>query len=69
MDIAPGLVRWLVDGELRRELRTPHAPHDLPLHLVVQAGVNPTIREDWHDDLEWEQTILFRPLRTPGSRS
>jgi len=41
-------------------------PHDLPLHLVVQAGVNPAIREDWHDDLEWEQTILFRPLRAPG---
>ena len=66
VDVAPGLIRWLVDGRLRRELRTPHTPHDLPLHLVVQAGVNPAIREDWHDDLEWEQTILFRPLRAPG---
>jgi len=69
VDVAPGLIRWLVDGRLRRELNTPHTPHDLPLHLVVQAGVNPAIREDWHDDLEWEQTILFRPLRTPGARA
>ena len=65
VDIDPGHVRWFVDGRLRRELHTPHAPHDVPVHLVVQAGVNPAIRDDWHDDFEWEQNILFRPLRAP----
>ncbi|MDO4645666.1 MAG: glycoside hydrolase family 16 protein [Propionibacteriaceae bacterium] len=59
-------VRWLVDGRLRRELVADHAPHDVPMHFVVQCGVNPAIHEDWHDDLEWEQTILFRPLTAPG---
>ena len=48
-----------------RTLETPHAPIDTPVHMVVQAGVNPAIRDDWHDNFEWEQTILFRPLRAP----
>lgn len=65
VDIDPGQVRWFVDGRLRRELHTPHAPHKVPVHLTIHAGVNPAILDDWHDNFEWEQTILFRPLRMP----
>lgn len=65
VDIAPGRVRWSVDGNLRRELYTPHAPVDVPVHMVVQAGVNPAIAEDWHPDFEWEHTIYFRPVQAP----
>ena len=69
VDIDPGQVRWFVDGRLRRELHTPHAPHKVPVHLTIHAGVNSAILDDWHDNLEWEQTILFRPLRMCGESS
>ena len=65
VEVLPGRIRWFVDGRTVRTLETPHAPIDIPTHLVVQAGVNPAIRDDWHDNFEWEQTILFRPLRAP----
>ena len=65
VDIDPGHVRWFVDGRLRRELHTPHAPYKIPVHLTIHAGVNPAIQDDWHDNFDWEQTILFRPLRMP----
>ena len=32
---------------------------------TIPAAVNPAIRDDWHDNLEWEHTILLRPLRAP----
>ena len=65
VEVLPGRIRWAVDGRTVRTLDTPHAPIDTPVHLVVQAGVNPAIRDDWHDNLEWEHTILLRPLRAP----
>lgn len=65
VEILPGRVRWFVDGTVVRTLDTPHAPHDTPVHMVVQAGVNPAIMSDWHDAFDWEQTILLRPLRAP----
>lgn len=68
IEVLPGRVRWSIDGVPVRDLETPHSPIDVPVHLTVQAGVNPAIQEDWHDDFEWEQTILFTPLRAPGGR-
>lgn len=66
VEVTPTSVLWYVDGKLRRTLMTDHAPHGTPVHMVVQAGVNRAILEDWHPDLEWEQTIWFRPLVAPG---
>jgi gp32 len=57
---------WSVDGTVVRELESPHVPHDVPTHLVVQAGVNPAIMGDWHENFWWEQEILFRPVSAPG---
>lgn len=65
VEVLPGRIRWAVDGRTVRTLETSHAPIDTPVHMVVQAGVNPAIQDDWHDNFEWEQAILFRPLRAP----
>ena len=65
VDVQPGRVRWWVDGRLVRDLRTPHAPYDVPVHMVVQGGVHASILDDWHPDMEWEQRIIIRPLRAP----
>ena len=65
VEVLPGRIRWFVDGRTVRTLETHHAPIDTPVHMVVQAGVSPAIRGDWHDNFEWEQAILFRPLRAP----
>ncbi|MDO5082267.1 hypothetical protein EII34_14010 [Arachnia propionica] len=66
VEVGETTVCWYLDGTLQRRLETPHAPHTTRVHMVVQAGVHRSILDDWHPDLEWEQTILLRPLRAPG---
>lgn len=66
LEVDAGKITWSVDGTVVRELESPHVPHDVPVHLVVQAGVNPSIMDDWHENLWWEQEILFRPVSAPG---
>ncbi|MDO5067114.1 MAG: family 16 glycosylhydrolase [Propionibacteriaceae bacterium] len=66
VEVTETTVRWYIDGTLCRTLETPQAPHATRVHMVVQAGVHPSFLDDWHPDLEWEQTIRFRPLRAPG---
>ncbi|RRD51394.1 glycoside hydrolase family 16 protein [Arachnia propionica] len=65
VEVLPDAVRWSIDGALVRELRTEHSPYTVPVHMVVQAGVNRAFLRDWHPDIEWEERILFRPLRAP----
>ncbi|MDO5091839.1 MAG: glycoside hydrolase family 16 protein [Propionibacteriaceae bacterium] len=65
VEVQPGRVRWSIDGRTVRTLHTPHAPHDVPVHMVVQAGVNRAFLQDWHPNIEWEERILIRPLRAP----
>lgn len=66
LEIDEHRVIWSVDGSVVREVESPYVPHDVPVHLVVQAGVNPDIMDDWHENFEWEQVILFRPVSAPG---
>ena len=66
LEIDENRVVWSVDGKVVRELESPHVPHDVPAHLVVQAGVNPAIMDDWNENFWWEQDILFRPVSAPG---
>ena len=66
LEVEAGKITWSVDGTVVRELESPHVPHDTPTHLVVQAGVNPAIMDDWHENFWWEQEILFRPVSAPG---
>lgn len=65
VEVSETAVDWYIDGVLQRRLETPHSPHTTFVHMVVQAGVHREILDDWHPDLEWEQTILLRPLRAP----
>ena len=66
LEIDEHRVVWSVDGKVVRELESTHVPYDVPVHLVVQAGVNPAIMDDWHENFWWEQEILFRPVSVPG---
>lgn len=66
LEIDDHRVVWSIDGTVVRELESPHVPHDVPVHLVVQAGVNPAIMDDWHENFWWEQEIMFRPVSAPG---
>jgi hypothetical protein len=66
LEIDEHRVVWSVDDRVVRELESPHVPYDVPVHLVVQAGVNPAIMDDWHENFWWEQEILFRPVSAPG---
>lgn len=66
LEIDEHRVVWSVDGKVVREIESPHVPHDVPVHLVVQAGVNPAIMDDWNENFWWEQVILFRPVSAPG---
>lgn len=65
VQVDPDRVRWSIDGRTVRTLHTPHAPANVPVHMVVQAGVHRSWLEDWHPNLEWEERILFRPLKAP----
>lgn len=67
IEVGRDRIRWLVDDLPHRELVTDHAPHDVRMHLVVQCGVNPSIRDDWHPEFEWEQRILWRPVSAPSA--
>lgn len=66
LEVEPETITWSVDGKVVRELESQYVPFDTPVHLVVQAGVNPDIMMDWHENFEWEQVILFRPVSAPG---
>ena len=66
LEIDDHRVVWSIDGTVVRELESPHVPHNVPVHLAVQAGVNPAIMDDWHENFWWEQEILFRPVSAPG---
>lgn len=66
VEVSEGRIVWSVDGQVVRELESPHVPHDVPVHMVVQAGVNPSILGDWHENFEWECVIMFRPVSAPG---
>ena len=64
LEVDAGKITWSVDGRVVRELESSYVPHDVPVHLVVQAGVNPAIMDDWHENIWWEQEILFRRFVT-----
>lgn len=66
LEVSEGRLTWSVDGQVVRVLESPHVPYDVPVHLVVQAGVNPSILDDWHENIEWERVIMFRPVSAPG---
>lgn len=66
LEVSEGRIVWSVDGQVVRELESPHVPYNVPVHMVVQAGVNPAILEDWHENIEWERVIMFRPVSAPG---
>lgn len=66
LEVEPEKITWYVDGNPVRELESPYVPNNTPVHLVVQAGVNRDILQDWNENFEWEQVILFRPVSAPG---
>lgn len=66
VELDPGIMRWRVDGRLVRAVRTPHVPHDMRLHMVIQCGVHPSIADAWTDSgLDFHEAIQFQPLLTP----
>lgn len=66
LELSEGCLTWSVDGKVVREFESPHVPYDVPVHLVVQAGVNPSILDDWNENFSWERVIMFRPVSAPG---
>lgn len=66
VQVAPGLMRWWVDGVLRRELYNIYVPHRMQMHLAAQIAPYPADigQSKWING--FHDKAILRPIRMPG---
>lgn len=72
VSLAPGVIKFYIDGVPRRTLNHSQVPVDLPMHFVMQQGadkqmlaLNPSA--PLSDSFTFDEVTLFKPLQQPSA--
>lgn len=66
VEVSRGRIAWAVDGRVIRILNSWVVPHSLPVHVVLQTGVQQEVLGTrYRDDFWFEEKFVMTPVAMP----